>query len=213
MSAPQSQSQFVPLPGDEIVHLVWPTPNHSLFDAPGKFFARTSANPDYGKPGFTRDCGERLHRGVDIAPVSVTATGKTTKVIVTDCATGKDYECEEPTFVPHDEVSCVFEGKIHEVIDGESKSDFGKHIVIEHVWPLSKRKFYTLYGHLATIRISQSAIGIRQSEILGIMGQTARSADARNWMMVAPHMHFEVWDEDRRAYDPLEFLRRFLSKL
>lgn len=209
MSAPPSQPQFVPLPGDEIVHLAWPTPNHSLFDAPGKFFARTSANPNYGKPGFTRDCGKRFHRGVDIAPASVTATGKTTKVVFTDCATGKDYESEEPTFVPHDEVSCVFEGKIHELIDDETKSDFGKHIVIEHIWPLSKRKFYTLYGHLSSVLSTQHSAR-STGDRLGRMGQTARSADARNWMAIAPHLHFEVWDADGEQYDPLVFLRRFL---
>jgi murein DD-endopeptidase MepM/ murein hydrolase activator NlpD len=205
------QPQFVPLPGDEIVHVAWPTPNHSLFDAPGKFFARTRANPDYGKPGFTRDCGKRFHRGVDIAPVSVTATGKTTKVVFTDCVTGKDYESEEPTFVPHDEVSCVFEGKIHEVIDDETKSDFGKHVVIEHVWPLSKRMFYTLYGHLSEIFILHPSSLILSAQVIGRMGQTARSADARNWMAVAPHMHFEVWNDKGQPYDPLEFLRRFCS--
>lgn len=206
-----------------MLHIAWPTPNHALFDSPATFFARTAANPDYGKPGFTRDCGKRLHRGVDIAPVSVTATGKTTKVIFTNCATGLDYESEQPTFVPHDEVFCVFEGTVSELIVDETKSDFGKHLVIEHVWPLSKRKFYTLYGHLASAlpprrgETSPWAGSTQHSALstgdrLGRMGQTARSADARNWMAVAPHMHFEVWDEDRHPYDPLEFLKRFLPR-
>jgi murein DD-endopeptidase MepM/ murein hydrolase activator NlpD len=42
------------------------------------------------------------------------------------------------------------------------------------------------------------------------MGQTSRSADARNWMAIAPHLHFEVRDADGHAYDPVEFLKRFL---
>src|ERR1051325_6220483 len=73
--------RFVPLPLDESLQIAWPTPNRALFTAPDRFFARTRANPDYGKPGFTRDCGRRFHRGIDIAPVRVTGKGETTRVI------------------------------------------------------------------------------------------------------------------------------------
>ena len=185
---------FIPLPNEQI-QVTWPTPNHFLFDAPEKFFARTRVNPDYGRPGWTRDCGKRFHRGCDIAPVSVTPTGQTTTVIFTDCATGKDFESVEPTFVPHDEVFQVFEGKIVESVTDESLSDFGKHVVVEHRWPGSGEKFFTLYAHLA---------GPWQ------MGQTSRSADARNWMAIAPHLHFEVRDAAGNNYDPVEFLKKFL---
>ena len=195
-------TKFVPLPAGEMIQLTWPTPNHSLFDAPEKFFARTRVNPDYGKPGWTRDCGKRFHRGCDIAPVNIAATGKTTMVVFTDCATGKDFESVEPTFVPHDDVFRVFEGTVVEVVTDESLSDFGKHVVIEHRWPGSGEKFFTLYAHLAEV-INGSRIGK--------MGQTSRSADARNWMAIAPHLHFEVRDATGNNYDPVEFLRRFLS--
>ncbi len=174
-----------------------------LFDDPGKFFARTRVNADYGKPGWTRDCGRRFHSGCDIAPVHVTATGQTTRVVFTDCATGKDFESTEPTFVPHDEVFSVFAGNVCEVVTDESASDFGKHVVIEHLWPVSGEKFFTLYAHLAKID------GTGQK--IGRMGQTSRSADARNWMMIAPHLHFEVRNAAGQSYDPVEFLRRYLS--
>jgi hypothetical protein len=82
---------FVPLPAAELLRIAWPTPNHNLIAAPDRFFARTRANPDYGKPGWTRDCGKRFHRGCDIAPVHLTPTGKTTRVTFTDCATGGSY--------------------------------------------------------------------------------------------------------------------------
>jgi murein DD-endopeptidase MepM/ murein hydrolase activator NlpD len=211
--------------------------HRSLLGAPEKFFARTRVNPDYGKPGWTRDCGKRFHRGCDIAPVNVTATGKTTRVVFTDCATGRDFDSEEPTFVPHDEVFCVFDGVVAGIVTDEAASDFGKHIIIEHVWPGSGEKFYTLYGHLAEIcvgaaspprlpktgrgREAASTIGgeIRtpqpptpNPQPLGLMGQTSRSADARNWMAIAPHLHFEVRDGTGGNYDPVEFLRRFGSK-
>ena len=50
---------------------------------------------------------------------------------------------------------------------------------------------------------------LRTGDRLGRMGQTSRSADARNWMLVAPHLHFEVRDAAGKAYDPVEFLHRF----
>ena len=197
------------LPSDERIQIAWPTPNRLLLDTPERFYARTRVNADYGKPGFTRDCGKRFHRGCDIAPVNVTATGKTTRVIFTDCATNTDFESEEPTFVPQDEVFCVFDGRVEEVVEDESVSDFGRHIVIEHVWPRSGEKFVTLYAHLAEISVAGSSVISGQR--IGKMGQTARSADARNWMAIAPHLHFEVRDAVGRAYEPVEFLRRFVK--
>jgi len=192
---------FVPLPTGENLVITWPTPNRQLFTAPEKFFARTRVNPDFGKPGWTRECGRRFHRGCDIAPVNATATGKTTLVIFTDCATGKDFESEEPTFIPHDKVYCVFPGKIIEAVTDETASDFGRHVVIEHRWPGSGKKFFTLYGHLAELK---------NGKLIGLMGQTSRNSDAQNWMTIAPHLHFEVWDADGNAYDPVEFLKKFL---
>lgn len=200
--------QFLTLPDNERLHLAWPTPNHFLLDAPEKFFARTRVNPDYGKPGWTRDCGKRFHRGCDIAPVKVAATGRTTRVIFTDCATNKDFESEEPTFVPHDDVFCVFDGTVAEVVVNERVSDFGKHVVIEHAWPRSGTKFFTIYGHLAELTTLTVSSRIRQGAKVGRMGQTSRSADARNWMAITPHLHFEVRDTDGQPYDPVEFLKR-----
>jgi murein DD-endopeptidase MepM/ murein hydrolase activator NlpD len=192
---------FTPLP-NETIQIAWPTPNRHLFDAPEKFFARTRVNPDYGKPGFTRDCGKRFHRGCDIAPVHVTATGKMTTVMFTDCVTGTEYPSDEPTFVPHDEVFAVCPGKPIEIVTDENASDFGRHVVCEHRWPASGEQFFTLYAHLAEIQI--------EGACLGRMGQTSRISDARNWMAIAPHLHFEVRDAAGNAYDPVEFLRRFL---
>ena len=202
-------NQFVPLPNDETLSIAWPTPNHFLLDAPEKFFARTRVNPDYGKPGWTRDCGKRFHRGCDIAAVKVSATGGTTRVIFSDCATNSDFESEEPTFAPHDDVFCVFDGRVAEVVEDENASDFGKHIVIEHVWPSSGERFITLYAHLA--EISVAGLSVISGQRIGKMGQTARSADARNWMAIAPHLHFEARDAEGRVYEPVQFLKRYVK--
>jgi murein DD-endopeptidase MepM/ murein hydrolase activator NlpD len=200
---------FVALPSEERIQIAWPTPNRLLLDTPERFYARTRINPDYGKPGFTRDCGKRFHRGCDIAPVHVTATGKTTRVVFTDCATNTDFESEEPTFVPQDDVFCVFDGRVAEVGEDGNASDFGKHVVVEHVWPRSGENFFTLYGHLAEIGVSGSSVTSGQR--IGRMGQTSRSADARNWMAIAPHLHFEVRDANGQSFDPVEFLTKFLT--
>lgn len=191
-------SDFIPLPDNETLRAVWPTP--------GREFARTRANPNFGKPGWTRECGRRFHRGCDIAPVNVTPTGQTTRVVFTDCATNTDFESDEPTFIPHDEVFCVCDGVVHELVTDEAASDFGKHIVIAHHWPHGGTTFYTLYGHLAEVTASGQ---VTMGQKIGRMGQTSRSADARNWMLIAPHLHFEVRNAEGRAYDPREFLQRF----
>lgn len=200
---------FISLPSNEHLLIAWPTPNHALLNDPATFFARTRVNPDYGKPGFTRDCGKRFHHGCDIAPVSVTATGLTTRVMFTDCATGQDFESEEPTFVPHDEVFCVWGGMVQEIAEDENTSDFGKHVVVVHAWPRSTAKFFTFYAHLAEIIVTPHA-SLTVGQRIGQMGQTSRSADARNWMAIAPHLHFEVRDEDGNAYNPVEFLSAYL---
>jgi hypothetical protein len=203
---------FLPLPAAESLTIGWPTPNRHLFTAPEKFFARTRVNPDYGKPGFTRDCGQRFHRGCDIGPVFVTATGRTTTVVFTDCATGQDFPSDEPTFVPHDDVFAILEGRVAECVEDATASDFGKHVLLEHRWPGSGEKFYTLYGHLAEVPGGPRFRAVRTGDCIGRMGQTSRLPDARNWMAIAPHLHFEVRNAAGAAYDPVEFLRRFLSR-
>jgi murein DD-endopeptidase MepM/ murein hydrolase activator NlpD len=205
-------SDFIPLPATERILIAWPTPNHNLVSAPDKFFARTRANPDYGKPGWTRDCGKRLHRGCDIAPVHVTPTGTTTRVIFTNCATGQDYESVEPTFVPHDDVFCVFDGIVEKVDHEQDASDFGCHVIVAHRWPVSGNPFFTLYAHLAAVDVS-AAQSLAAGTRLGRMGQTSRNADARNWMAIAPHLHFEVRADDARHHDPAGFLTTFAPRI
>lgn len=201
---------FAPLP-DEPLRISWPTANRNLFVDPGNFFARTRANPDYGRPGYTRDCGRRLHRGCDIAPVAARATGGTTTVMFSDCAAGTEYASEEPTFICDEDVFTVFGGVVAEVNTDEASSLLGLHIVIEHRWPAGGGKFYTLYAHLRSIAVAQGD-SLRAGQVVGRMGQTSSSADARNWMAIAPHLHFEAWDASRAPYDPELFLRTFLPR-
>lgn len=207
----QATDRFVASPAGEALRLAWPTPNRNLFAAPERFFARTRANENYGRPGWTRDCGRRFHRGCDIAPVAPRATGRSTTVMFSDCAKNTEYPSVEPTFTCSDEVFAVCDGLIHEVCTDEKSSLLGFHIVLEHRWPVSRRIFFTVYGHLGAVEIPAGG-AVRAGQCIGRMGQTSSSADAKNWMAVVPHLHFEVWNEAREPFDPEIFLRAFLSR-
>ena len=202
---------FAPLPQGEALPVAWPTGNRTLFTKPDFFTARTRINPSYGLPGWTRDCGKKFHRGCDLAPLATRRTGATTKVTFTNCATGKEFTSEEPVLIPGEDIFAAAAGDVFEVNQDESASDFGLFVVLRHAWPASGKPFYSLYAHLAAAHIAEGD-AIRAGANLGVMGSTSRSADARNWMLVAPHLHFEVWDDTGEPYDPILFLRTFLSQ-
>jgi murein DD-endopeptidase MepM/ murein hydrolase activator NlpD len=200
---------FQPLPAGERPFLAWPTPNRALFDAPERFFARTRANADYGRPGFTRDCGKRLHRGCDIAPVSVRPESRTVTVLFSDCARGVEYPSAEPAWIPEDDIFAVADGVVLEAVADESVSTYGRHVVLAHVWPRSGEAFRTVYAHLDAVTVSPG-VSVVAGQKLGTMGRTSSSADAKNWMAIAPHLHFEAQDDAGRHYNPEAFLRAFI---
>lgn len=192
---------------DEMPPLCWPTGRRDLFSNPGEYVARTRVNPEYGRPGWTRDCRKRFHRGVDIAPIRVRSAGRTVTVLFSDCETGREFPSVEGAWIPEDEVFAVLPGRVVECNKVESKSDFGLYVVLEH----ASQNMFTLYGHLASVAVEEGA-DVSAGMRLGGMGQTSRSADARNWMAIAPHLHFEVITGSGNAYDPLEFLQRGLPQ-
>lgn len=203
------KTNFTAIPDDPALRLHWPTGNHHLLDRPELFFARTRANPDYGKPGWTRDCGRRFHRGVDIAPVRPIATGRTTRVMFSDCASGAEYESEEPVWDVHEDVFAVCDGLVVEVQEDPAKSTLGAHVVLKHAWPTPGGTFFSLYAHLAVLHVSIHN-RIQAGQRIGIMGQTSSSADARNWMAIAPHLHLEFHDAHGNPYDPVLMLQRYV---
>lgn len=202
---------FQPLPSGEPLRLHWPTRNRSLFAAPGAFFARTRVNPDYGRPGWTRDCGKRLHRGCDIAPVAPVPTGGTVTVLFSDCERGVEFASAEPAFTCDEEVFAVADGLVVEVNTDAGASLAGCFVVLEHRWPLAGTPFFTFYAHLRTPEIPPGR-RVAAGQPIGRMGQTSSSADARRWMAIAPHLHFEAWNARREHYHPEEFLRTFLPR-
>ena len=203
-------TSFAPIPAAQTVEFAWPTNNHELFLHPESFFARTKVNPDYGRPGWTRDCGKRFHRGCDIAPVNQSADGKLHRVMFTDCKTGKEFPGDEPGWIPHDDIFAAASGVVVEINADPLSSTLGSHIIIEHHWRTGE-KYYSLYAHLNTIVVTVESI-VSAGETIGQMGQTSSSVDAREWMAIAPHLHLEFWNEAGQSYDPVVMLGQFLPK-
>lgn len=192
-----------------VPRLMWPTRARALFSEPERYIARTRANPDYGKPGWTRDCGRRFHRGLDIAPLRAAPDGASVVVRFSDCATGREYPSEEPGFTPEDDVFAVFDGVVAACNADSDQSDLGIFAVVRHI--MAGRCIHTLYAHLAGLCAAAGDTVVAGS-LLGPMGRTSRSADARAWMAIAPHLHFEVIAPGGGAYDPLLFLQAGLPR-
>ena len=155
-------------------------------NVPGKGIIHHKANGGYGLQVVSSPGTTSLHMGADLGW----------------------YEVGEPVFAVGNGVVRISNGpappepgsKTPAVV--RDTGGWGNLVVIEHRWPVNGEKFYTLYAHLAELKTGNC---------IGRMGQTSRIADARNWMAIAPHLHFEVRDVAGHSYDPVEFLRRFLA--
>lgn len=201
--------RFSAIPAWPGLRLCWPTHNHHLFDNPSVFFARTRANPDYGKPGWTRELGKRFHFGCDIAPARPVATGKTTEVFFTDPATGAEYPSREPVWHCDEDIFAISEGEVVETEIDPDMSTYGIHLIMRHA--VHDDCFYSLYAHLRSVCVS-TGHHVRAGEVIGRMGQSSSSADARNWMAIAPHLHLEIHDRDGNPVDPVEMLKTYLPR-
>ena len=205
-------TRFLPLPADEAAPaLCWPTGAQCLYDRPDRYFARTRANAAYGLPGWTRSCGKRFHRGCDIAPVRVVRLGRKTTLLYSDCERGVEYPCEESVVEPEDGVFAELDGEVAEINASPEGSVLGLYVVLRHHWPVSGRPFFTLYAHLKNVDVTAGTT-VAGGTGLGAMGQTSSDADARNWMSVVPHLHFEAWSETGDSFDPAAFLRAGLLR-
>lgn len=212
MSAPlriASADRFVPLPDQpgRVLHL--PTERTDLHTAPDRYLARTVWNPLYGMPGWTRDCGRRFHRGCDVAATRFEPTGREVEVMMTDCRTGRDLPVRAEALRPLDEVCAVLDATVAYVDNEPEASTLGRCIVLRHSRP--GPVFFTLYAHLDRIDV-RTGDRVTGGQLLGRMGTTSASADARNWMALAPHLHFEAFDDQGRPFDPYRFLVRFTAR-
>ena len=162
----------------EPLNLVLPTDNDALFRGGGaefyqyiiRDFKNVITRPwQGGQYGFVRNPVEtsngllytRFHEGIDIKPVRRDARGE-----------------------PLDEVRAIAAGTVVHVNLTPGYSNYGKYVVVEHVWDGSP--YYSLYGHLASANVVRGA-KVNRSEQLGVLGHTGAGLD-----QARAHVHLEL---------------------
>ena len=180
--------------GGDLVSLAFPTDNDAVLNGRPEYFymgldrliaGRREWSWEGGTYGYNRNARAtpagwrftRFHEGVDIAPIYRDGNGE-----------------------PLDEVRTVDNGRVVYVNRSASRSDYGRYVVVEHLWEGSA--FLTLYAHLAetTVRVGEH---VRRGQQLGVLGYSGNGLDRDR-----AHLHFEInlmlnehydlWQEERR---------------
>lgn len=160
------------------IDLRLPTANNHLFTGePEKFYmyvdrtfdGETTHPWEGGTFGVVRDpvrindqvVYTRFHEGIDIQPVSRDAKGN-----------------------PLDMVSSIADGCVVHASPQAGRSNYGKYVVIEHVWENSS--VYSLYAHLADITCKPGDT-VKAGDVIGRMGFTGEGVDRTR-----AHLHLEL---------------------
>jgi murein DD-endopeptidase MepM/ murein hydrolase activator NlpD len=180
------------------IELGLPTDNDAIFHGGGAAFYQ-SIERDYhgekstpwegGQYGFVRDPEQtregivytRFHEGIDIRPVHRDENGE-----------------------PLDEVRAIADGKVVYTSRVAGYSNYGKYIVIEHVWDGSP--YYSLYGHLSKIDI-HTGDTVQRGQHIAVMGYTGAGinrerAHVHLELNVILNHKFEGWYEANHTNDP-----------
>lgn len=146
-----------------------PTPNDALWRPEGAalFFQPTvEGTLESGMFGCRRRGGRRFHEGVDIRCVERDRRG----------------ECVDPVW-------SVADGRVVFVNRQPSLSNYGRYVVVEHLW--DGVRVWTLYAHLADV-----TAGLRVGQSVGKgtrLGTVGRSANTREGIPPErAHLHFEI---------------------
>lgn len=146
-----------------------PTPNDALWRPGGaaEFFQPTvEGTVESGMFGCRRRGGRRFHEGVDIRCVQRDGRG----------------ECVDPVW-------SVAEGWVAFVNRQAGWSNYGRYVVVEHVW--DEVRVWTLYAHLAAVAEGLArGQPVRQGSRLGTVGRSANTREG-----IPPeraHVHFEI---------------------
>src|SRR5213079_995777 len=163
---------------NQIVDLVLPTDNDALFSGGGPGFYQyiernyngVKSTPwEGGQYGFVRDPTDtaggvvytRFHEGIDIRPLHRDGRGE-----------------------PLDEVRAIADGKVVHTNLVPGYSNYGKYIVIEHHSDGSS--YYSLYGHLSSIRVHPGD-SVKRGQPIAIMGYTGVGINRER-----AHLHLEL---------------------
>ncbi len=161
----------------EPLQLELPTKNRHLFTGEyEKFYMHTNRNFEgatstpwqAGQYGFIRNLkrtpqgviGTRFHEGIDIKPLYRDSNQK-----------------------PTDLVSSIAKGKVVYINNQSKRSNYGKYVVVEHLFPAGL--FYSLYAHLHRIDC-QLGQEVDPRIPLGLLGYTGRGINRKR-----AHLHLE----------------------
>ena len=165
--------------GEHEISLILPTENTAIFEDGGgpEFYMHTyrqerpGEQPGWtaGKYGFVRNVRRtssgviysRFHEGIDIRPMRRTRRGD-----------------------PLDEIGAIAEGEVVYVNNGTGRSNYGRYIVIEHLW--GESPYYSLYAHLGRISV-EVGDWVDQGSVIGVMGYSGRGVNRSR-----AHLHLEV---------------------
>lgn len=160
-------------PAKASLNLILPTTNENLYEHPEEFYMKTARSGadawKGGMYGFSRNAkrlaagtvNTRFHEGVDIAPMMRDSRGN-----------------------PLDSVVAIDEGTVVYVNAVAGRSNYGKYIVVRHIWNGSP--FYSLYAHLNETWV-EAGQAVRQGDLLGRLGFTGAGINRAR-----AHLHFEI---------------------
>jgi len=162
----------------QALELSLPTDNDAIFHGGGPEFYQYIERDYHGEKsypweggqyGFVRDpeptregvVYTRFHEGIDIKPVHRDENGE-----------------------PRDEVRAIANGKVVYTSFAARYSNYGKYIVIEHVWDGSP--YYSLYGHLSKIDV-HIGDAVQRGQHIAVMGYTGAGINRER-----AHTHLEL---------------------
>ncbi len=158
--------------------IILPTTNNHIFTGEGdKFYMYVHRNFEgvaskpwtAGKYGFVRNLkrtedgviGTRFHEGIDIKPLNRDRSNN-----------------------PLDEIKAIAAGTVAYVNSSSSRSNYGKYVVIEHLWDCGP--IYSLYAHLSNVS-AKPGERVVQGQMIGQMGYTGAGLNRER-----SHLHLEL---------------------
>jgi murein DD-endopeptidase MepM/ murein hydrolase activator NlpD len=156
------------------INIILPTGNTAILNGDDSSFYQhtTTARDDPwagGSYGYVRNPRQtksgmiftRFHEGIDIKPLYRDEKGR-----------------------PLDSVMAIDKGRVVHVNALAGRSNYGKYIVVEHIWDGSP--YYSLYAHLNEVWVDSGQV-VQQGDLIGRLGYTGVGINKAR-----AHLHFEI---------------------